>query len=254
MDPEHLRELAAGRLREQRRIDAAARLSDAQRMIASEHGFPSWPRMKAYADRIAAHPGGVQLAYHADLDYTQSAPTGRAHPPSTQRRAPSRRFGASGPRSPRMVRDWSSRGRTASRAGRRCGATSGGCRAAVSRSSAPTVPSRRTIPTACVRCSSAGPRSRGRRAPTATTCSPWRRPPVTTGRCTCCWSTTPSSALPPPPPAAPARRPRRPAGARAASGRRPGAPCRRGPQRRPPSSASPLRSRTEEFRRQAAVA
>ncbi len=69
MDLEHLRELAAGRLREQRRIDAAARLSDAQRMIASELGFPSWPRMKAYADRIAAHPDGVQLAYHADLDY-----------------------------------------------------------------------------------------------------------------------------------------------------------------------------------------
>jgi ankyrin repeat protein len=66
---EQLRKRAKERLREQRRTDPEAKLSAAQRAIAQEQGFPSWPRMKAYVDRLAAHPDGVQFAYHRDPDY-----------------------------------------------------------------------------------------------------------------------------------------------------------------------------------------
>ena len=45
------------------------KLSDAQLVIAREYGFPSWPRLKAYAERLAAHGPGLQHAYHEDLDY-----------------------------------------------------------------------------------------------------------------------------------------------------------------------------------------
>jgi len=45
------------------------KLSAAQLVIAREHGFPSWPRLRAYAERVAAGGPGLQFAYHADLDY-----------------------------------------------------------------------------------------------------------------------------------------------------------------------------------------
>jgi len=45
------------------------KLSTAQLVIAREHGFPSWPRLRAYAERVAAGGPGLQFAYHADLDY-----------------------------------------------------------------------------------------------------------------------------------------------------------------------------------------
>src|SRR4051794_21337942 len=45
------------------------KLSDAQLVIARELGFSSWPRLKAYAERLAAHGPGLQHAYHEDLDY-----------------------------------------------------------------------------------------------------------------------------------------------------------------------------------------
>lgn len=51
------------------------KLSEAQLVIAREHGFPSWPRLRAYVDRVAAHGPGLQHAYHEDLDYY----AGRAH-------------------------------------------------------------------------------------------------------------------------------------------------------------------------------
>jgi ankyrin repeat protein len=37
--------------------------------LAREYGFPSWPRLKAYAERLAAHGPALQHAYHEDLDY-----------------------------------------------------------------------------------------------------------------------------------------------------------------------------------------
>ncbi len=45
------------------------KLSQAQRVIAREYGFAGWPRLKAYAERVAAHGPGLQHAYHEDLDY-----------------------------------------------------------------------------------------------------------------------------------------------------------------------------------------
>jgi hypothetical protein len=66
---DHLRKRAKDRLRETRLTDPDARLARAQREIAREQGFASWPRMKAYADRLAAHPDGLQLAYHDDPGY-----------------------------------------------------------------------------------------------------------------------------------------------------------------------------------------
>jgi ankyrin repeat protein len=66
---EQLRDRAHDRLRAERRIDPRARLSDAQLAVAREYGFPSWPRMKAYFDRLAAHPARLQFAYRAELDY-----------------------------------------------------------------------------------------------------------------------------------------------------------------------------------------
>jgi ankyrin repeat protein len=52
---------------------AAAReplkLSTAQLVIAREHGFGSWPRLRAYVARVEAHGPALQFAYHGDLDY-----------------------------------------------------------------------------------------------------------------------------------------------------------------------------------------
>jgi ankyrin repeat protein len=84
MSLEQLRKQAKDLLRAHRAGDEAARtrvaahhprpdeplkLSGAQLVIAREHGFPSWPRMRAYVDRVSAHGPGLQHAYHDDLDY-----------------------------------------------------------------------------------------------------------------------------------------------------------------------------------------
>jgi ankyrin repeat protein len=45
------------------------KLSDAQLVIAREHGFASWPRLRAYAARVAAHGPDLQHAFHDDLGY-----------------------------------------------------------------------------------------------------------------------------------------------------------------------------------------
>jgi ankyrin repeat protein len=67
---------AAARVREQHpRPAEPLKLSDAQLVIAREHGFPSWPRLRDYVERVAAHGPGLQHAYHEDLDYYE----GRAY-------------------------------------------------------------------------------------------------------------------------------------------------------------------------------
>jgi len=45
------------------------KLSVAQLAIAREHGFPSWPRLRAYVERVTNHGPELQHAYHDDLDY-----------------------------------------------------------------------------------------------------------------------------------------------------------------------------------------
>ena len=51
------------------------KLTGAQHVVAREHGFPSWPRLKAYVERLAAHGPDLEHAYHEDLDYYE----GRAY-------------------------------------------------------------------------------------------------------------------------------------------------------------------------------
>jgi ankyrin repeat protein len=68
-DPEALARVAA------HDPGAPLKLTGAQHVVAREHGFPSWARLKAYAERVAAHGPGLQHAFHEDLDYYE----GRAH-------------------------------------------------------------------------------------------------------------------------------------------------------------------------------
>ena len=51
------------------RPDEPLKLSGAQLVIAREHGFASWPRLRAYVDRVTGHGPGLQHAYHEDLEY-----------------------------------------------------------------------------------------------------------------------------------------------------------------------------------------
>ena len=50
------------------------KLAEAQLVIAREHGFASWPRLKAYVERSVAHGPDLQHAFRDDIDYY----TGRA--------------------------------------------------------------------------------------------------------------------------------------------------------------------------------
>jgi ankyrin repeat protein len=55
--------------------DEPLKLTGAQLVVAREHGFPSWPRLRAYVERVAAYGPELQHAYHEDLDYYE----GRAY-------------------------------------------------------------------------------------------------------------------------------------------------------------------------------
>jgi ankyrin repeat protein len=57
------------------RPDEPLRLAGAQLVVAREYGFPSWPRLRAYVQRMAAHGPELQHAYHEDLEYYE----GRAY-------------------------------------------------------------------------------------------------------------------------------------------------------------------------------
>lgn len=88
---EQLRKQAKDLLREHRAGDPIAaqrvtehgppqggplRLTGAQLVIAREHGFPSWPRLRAYAVRVAAGGGALQHAYHEDAGYYEGRAEG----------------------------------------------------------------------------------------------------------------------------------------------------------------------------------
>ncbi len=51
-------------------------LADAQLVIAREHGFASWARLRAYVERVAAHGPDLQHAYRDDLDYHRERAAG----------------------------------------------------------------------------------------------------------------------------------------------------------------------------------
>jgi ankyrin repeat protein len=88
---EQLRKQAKDLLRAHRAGDAAAlararaqhprpgerlKLSEAQLVIAREYGFPSWPRLSTYVERVAAHGPDLQHAYHVELDYYERRAVG----------------------------------------------------------------------------------------------------------------------------------------------------------------------------------
>jgi ankyrin repeat protein len=55
--------------------EAPLKLTGAQLVVAREHGFAGWPRLRAYVERLAEYGPGLQHAYHEDLDYYE----GRAY-------------------------------------------------------------------------------------------------------------------------------------------------------------------------------
>ena len=91
------------------------KLSGAQHVVAREHGFPSWPRLKAYVERVAAHGPDLQHAFHEDLDYYEGRANGLLHraqdgtrgasPRSSARRAADRGGRARRRRAPARLRE-----------------------------------------------------------------------------------------------------------------------------------------------------
>ena len=88
---EHLRKQAKDLLRAYRTGDAAVverikavhphpaasmRLADAQLVIAREYGYASWPRLKAYVERVVAQGPEVQHAFRSDIDYYEGRASG----------------------------------------------------------------------------------------------------------------------------------------------------------------------------------
>jgi ankyrin repeat protein len=58
------------------RPEEPLKLSGAQLVVAREHGFGSWRRLRAYVDRVAAHGPDLQHAYHEDIDYYEGRADG----------------------------------------------------------------------------------------------------------------------------------------------------------------------------------
>ena len=47
------------------------KLADAQLELAREHGFPSWPRLKEYVERL-----GAEQPFRTDIEYYEGRATG----------------------------------------------------------------------------------------------------------------------------------------------------------------------------------
>ncbi|HXM58309.1 MAG TPA: ankyrin repeat domain-containing protein [Candidatus Dormibacteraeota bacterium] len=58
------------------RAGADLRLADAQLVIAREHGFASWPRLKAYVDRVTTHGADLRHPFEADPGYYEDRAAG----------------------------------------------------------------------------------------------------------------------------------------------------------------------------------
>jgi ankyrin repeat protein len=55
---------------------AKFRLADAQLVVAREHGFASWPRLKAYVERITTHGRDLRHPIETDLGYYEGKAAG----------------------------------------------------------------------------------------------------------------------------------------------------------------------------------
>ena len=65
---DHLRKQAKERLQTLQEQDAGARLADAQRAIARDYGFASWPRLKAHVEgEMTQAPNPFVGKWTADL-------------------------------------------------------------------------------------------------------------------------------------------------------------------------------------------
>jgi ankyrin repeat protein len=73
---EQLRKQAKELVRERRRADEPLRLSEAQLALAREYGFPSWPRLKAYVERVAANGAGLTHAFVDEIGYYEDRAQG----------------------------------------------------------------------------------------------------------------------------------------------------------------------------------
>jgi len=52
------------------------RLADAQLVVAREHGFSSWPRLKAYVERVTSYGPDLRHPFEADLRYFEDRAAG----------------------------------------------------------------------------------------------------------------------------------------------------------------------------------
>ncbi|HEY6761917.1 MAG TPA: ankyrin repeat domain-containing protein [Baekduia sp.] len=52
------------------------KLAGAQHVVAREHGFVSWPRMRAYVERVAMYGDGLEHAFHEDVEYYEGRADG----------------------------------------------------------------------------------------------------------------------------------------------------------------------------------
>jgi ankyrin repeat protein len=67
LDLEQLRKQAKERVRERRAAGEEVRLADVQFELAREFGFASWPKLKAYVERLGLEqPFRLDLAYYSD--------------------------------------------------------------------------------------------------------------------------------------------------------------------------------------------
>ncbi len=54
----------------------SVKLSEAQSLVARQYGFPSWPRLRAYVDRVATAGGSLEHAFDPDPSYYGSRASG----------------------------------------------------------------------------------------------------------------------------------------------------------------------------------
>jgi ankyrin repeat protein len=73
---EQLRKQAKELVRERRTGAEPLRLSDAQLEVARAYGFASWPRLKAYVERVSAHGPGLAHAFVDEVGYYEDRAEG----------------------------------------------------------------------------------------------------------------------------------------------------------------------------------